>query len=91
MRASEVLQSATDHITLRGAHYGDPKVMQGRIAARLSSLLSFPIEDYEACLAMVEVKLARISESPDVLDHYIDACAYIAMSCELRTEEGLYV
>ena len=91
VKASEALQSATDIIGIRHRNYGDPKVMQGRIAARLTSLFSFPIEDYEAALAMVEVKLARIAESPDVLDHYVDGLAYLALACELKTEEGLYV
>ena len=92
MKASEVLQSATDIMQTRQRLYGSAKVNQGRIAARLTSLFSFPIEDYEACLAMVEVKLSRIQESPHVFDHYIDACAYLAMACELKnSEDELYV
>ena len=92
MKASEVLQSATDIMQIRQRDYGSPKINQGRISARLTNLFSFPIADYEACLAMVEVKLARIQESPHVIDHYIDACAYLSMACELKTEEDeLYV
>ena len=92
MKAKEVLQSATDVMQDRGAIYGHPKVNQDRIAKRLSNLLEFPIEDYQACLAMVEVKLSRIQESPGHLDSYIDACAYLALACELKTEENdLYV
>ena len=92
MKAKEVLQSATDVMQDRGAIYGHPKVNQDRIAKRLSNLLEFPIEDYQACLAMVEVKLSRIQESPNHIDSYIDACAYLALACELKTEENeLYV
>ena len=92
MKAKEVLQSATDVMQDRGAIYGHPKVNQDRIAKRLSNLLEFPIEDYQACLAMVEVKLSRIQESPGHLDSYIDACAYLALACELKTEENeIYV
>jgi hypothetical protein len=41
---------------------------------------------------MVEVKLSRIQESPSHIDSYIDACAYLALACELKTEEDeLYV
>jgi hypothetical protein len=88
MKAKEVLQSATDVMQDRGAIYGHPKVNQDRIAKRLSNLLEFPIEDYQACLAMVEVKLSRIQESPNHIDSYIDACAYLALACELKTEEN---
>jgi hypothetical protein len=92
MKAKEVLQSATAVMQDRGAIYGHPKVNQDRIAKRLSNLLEFPIEDYQACLAMVEVKLSRIQESPTHIDSYIDACAYLALACELKTEEDeLYV
>ena len=88
MKAKEVLQSASDVMQDRGSIYGHPKVNQDRIAKRLSNLLEFPIEDYQACLAMVEVKLSRIQESPGHLDSYIDACAYLALACELKTEEN---
>ena len=92
MKAKEILQSATDVMQDRGAIYGHPKVNQDRIAKRLSNLLEFPIEDYQACLAMVEVKLSRIQESPNHIDSYIDACAYLALACELKTEENeIYV
>ena len=88
MKAKEVLQSASDVMQDRGSIYGHPKVNQDRIAKRLSNLLEFPIEDYQACLAMVEVKLSRIQESPNHIDSYIDACAYLALACELKTEEN---
>jgi hypothetical protein len=88
MKAKEVLQSATDVMQDRGSIYGHPKVNQDRIAKRLSNLFEFPVKDYEACLAMVEVKLSRIQESPGHLDSYIDACAYLALACELKTEEN---
>lgn len=92
MNAKEVLLTATDIIGDRGAIYGSPKINQARIAARLSSLFDYPIADYQAALAMVEVKLARITETPNHIDSYIDACAYLAIACQLITEEDeLYV
>ena len=92
MKASEVLQSATDVIGQRGAIYGSPKVNHQRISARLSQLLEMPITDWQACLMMVEVKLSRIQETPNHVDSFIDSCAYLALACELLTEEDeLYV
>lgn len=86
MKASEVLQSATDVIGHRGAVYGTPKVNQQRISARLSQLLEMPITDWQACLMMVEVKMSRIQETPHHVDSFIDSCAYLALACELLTE-----
>lgn len=87
MKASEVLLSATDVIGHRGAIYGSPRTNHQRIAARLSQLLEMPITDWQACLMMVEVKLSRIQETSNHEDSFIDACAYLALACELRTEE----
>jgi hypothetical protein len=91
MIAKEVLLSATDAIGQRGAIYGHPRINQTRIAMRLQLLLETPITDYQACLALVEVKLSRIQESPHHIDSYIDACAYLALSCELATENDDYL
>lgn len=92
MKASEVLQSATDVIGQRGAVYGSPKINQQRISARLTQLLEMPITDWQACLMMVEVKLSRIQETARHEDSFIDACAYLALACELLTEDDeLYV
>lgn len=92
MKASEILLSATDVIGQRGRVYGHPRINQSRIAMRLQQMLEIPITDYQACLAMVEVKLARLQETPDHIDSYIDACAYLAIAAELSTEEDeLYV
>ena len=92
MKASEALKDAVEIIQNRGAVYGHPKINQGRISARLTNLFDFPITDAQACLAMVEVKLSRIQETPSHVDSYVDAIAYLAIALELATEEDeLYV
>lgn len=92
MKATEALINAIDIMQNRSNIYGHAKINQGRIASRLTCLFSFPITDYEACLAMVEVKLSRIQETPTHIDSYVDAIAYLSMAMELATEEDeLYV
>ena len=92
MKANDALLEAIDIMQDRGQVYGHPKINQGRIAARLSCLFDFPVTDVQAALAMVEVKLARITESPSHTDSYIDAIAYLAIALQLQTEEDeLYV
>jgi hypothetical protein len=91
MIAKEILLSATDAIGQRGAIYGHPRINQTRIAMRLQLLLETPITDYQACLALVEVKLSRIQESPHHIDSYVDACAYLALAAELATENDDYL
>jgi hypothetical protein len=92
MKATEALINAIDIMQDRGRIYGHPKINQGRIASRLSNLFDFPITDSQAALAMVEVKLSRIQETPSHIDSYVDCLAYIAIALELATEEDeLYV
>ena len=92
MKATEALINAIDLLQNRGQIYGHPRINQGRISARLSNLFDFPITDAQAALAMVEVKLSRIQETPSHTDSYIDAIAYLAIALQLQTEEDeLYV
>jgi len=92
MKATKALIDAIDIMQDRGRIYGHPKINQGRIASRLSNLFDFPITDTQAALAMVEVKLSRIQETPSHVDSYVDAIAYLAIALELATEEDeLYV
>jgi hypothetical protein len=92
MKATEALINAIDIMQDRGRIYGHPRINQGRISQRLSNLFDFPITDAQAALAMVEVKLSRIQETPSHVDSYVDCLAYIAIALELATEENeLYV
>jgi len=92
MKATEALINAIDIMQDRGRVYGHPRINQGRIAARLSNLLDSPITDFQAALAMVEVKLSRIQETPSHVDSYQDAICYLAIALELATtEDELYV
>jgi hypothetical protein len=92
MKATEALINAIDIMQDRGRIYGHPRINQGRIASRLTNLLDYPITDAQAALAMVEVKLSRIQETPSHIDSYVDCLAYIAIALELATEEDeLYV
>ena len=92
MKPSEILLMATDLISDRGQQYGHHKIMFARMAARFTNTIDFPVEDYQAALLMVEVKLARITESPNHLDSYLDAICYLSIALELQsTGDELYV
>jgi hypothetical protein len=87
MKATEALINAIDIMQDRGRIYGHPRINQGRIAERLSCLFEQKVTDSQAALAMVEVKLSRIQETPSHVDSYIDAIAYLAIAVQLQTEE----
>jgi hypothetical protein len=87
MKATEALINAIDIMQDRGKVYGHARVNFARQSARFSSVLSQEVTDSQAALLMVEVKLARITESPSHIDSYLDAICYLAISLELLTEE----
>jgi hypothetical protein len=92
MKATEALINAIDIMQDRGKLYGHPKINFARQSQRFSSLLSYPITDAQAALLMVEVKLARITESPGHFDSYLDALCYLAIALELQSNgDELYV
>jgi hypothetical protein len=87
MKATEALINAIDIMQDRGRIYGHPRINQSRIAARLSNLFDCEVTASQAALAMVEVKLARIQESPSHVDSYLDLIAYASIALQLQTEE----
>jgi hypothetical protein len=92
MRASEILLTATDTISQRGASYGHPADNMQHTAMLLSAYLQTPIHDYQVAGIMVLVKLARTNQSAQHLDSWIDLVSYGAIAGQLATEENeLYV
>jgi hypothetical protein len=70
----------------RDKNYGTPKVNHERIAALWSVVLETEISAAQVALCMAQVKVARLIESPEHLDSFIDAAAYMAISGEIATE-----
>jgi hypothetical protein len=92
MKASEILQSATDTISERGLSYGHPADNLQHTAMLLSAYLQMPIHDYQVAGIMVLVKLARTNQSAQHLDNWVDLCSYGAIGGQLAlTENELYV
>jgi len=83
LNANDVLNEAHDILLQREARYDDFHVTAIRTAA-LQSLIHEEHRSPESfCLDMVAVKLARIFNSPDYLDNYLDAICYLAEAAAL--------
>jgi hypothetical protein len=92
MKASEILQTATDTIAERGLTHGHPADNLQHTAMLLSAYLQMPIHDYQVAGIMVLVKLARTNQSAQHLDNWVDLCSYGSLGGQLATEENdLYV
>ena len=69
--------------TDRQKNYGEPLVNHQRIADIWSVLLGVEITPSQVALCMVGVKLARLVETPDHLDSFIDMAAYASIAGEI--------
>lgn len=84
MNREEILKEAI-HLTKtdRQKNYGTPLVNHQRIAAIWSVILEKEITPSQVALCMVGVKLARLVETPDHQDSFVDGCAYMAIAGEI--------
>lgn len=71
----------------RDKNYGSPLLNHQRIAAIWSVILQQDIRPDQVALCMVGVKLARLVETPNHLDSFIDGAAYMAIAGEIINEE----
>jgi len=83
-----LLSEAGDVIDARGAHYGSPEENWTRIANFWTVYLKDKLKDGEKitpidhALMMDLVKTARLMETPQHWDSYLDKCGYMAASVE---------
>ena len=73
--------------TDRNKNYGSPLTNHDRIARIWSVILKQDITPSQVALCMVGVKLARLVETPDHADSFIDGAAYLAIAAELAPEK----
>lgn len=83
MNANDVLNEAHDILLQREARYDDFHITAIRTAAIQSLIHESKRTPEQWCLDMVAVKLARIFNSPDHLDNYLDAICYLAEAAAL--------
>lgn len=70
--------------TDRQETYGDPYTNHKRIADLWSAYLEIEISPSQVALCLCLVKIARLIETPEHLDSYIDLAAYGAIAGELE-------
>ena len=88
MRANEVLNECHDILLQREERYDDFHSTAMRTASLISVIGEQRIAPEQWCLFMVATKLARIYNSPDHLDNYVDAICYLAQAAALvKTEK----
>ena len=71
----------------RNKNYGDPFTNHQRIAALWSVYLETEVSPDQAAIMLALVKIARLIETPDHLDSFIDGAAYFSIAGEIAHRE----
>jgi hypothetical protein len=71
----------------RNKNYGSPLTNHERIASLWSTYLETQIRPDQVAICMALVKVARLIQTPDHLDSYIDGAAYMAIAGEIVSED----
>jgi len=88
MKREELLQKASDLVNGdRAAVYGDAWDNHSRIARIWSGILGQHIKPEQVYMCMIGLKLARLANTPEHLDSWIDVAGYAALGGEGLTEK----
>ena len=82
MNREQLLKEALKVVSHRGKDYGDIKTNHERIAALWSVILEKEVKATDVALCMVAVKMARLIETPDHQDSWVDIAGYSATGSE---------
>lgn len=82
MKHTEIINGALDVLKPRGAAYGDVRENHEHIASLASTLTKKELSARDIALVLLAVKLGRMTTSPEMADHYVDAINYLAFAGE---------
>ena len=81
----EALQAAMAAVAERGESYGDVRQNHQRIAQMWSVVFGQEVTPEQVVMAMTCMKIARLIETPDHEDSWVDICGYGACGAEVAT------
>lgn len=86
--STEILTLAAAAIEDRAPRYGDVTMMARRAAEIASAMLENDVTARDVLTVLLAVKFARLQESQQHLDSYVDAAAYVALIAQVAGAEG---
>lgn len=89
MKKEQILDKAKELISNeRLKHYGPPKENFARIAKIWTAILGTEIRPSHVALCMIGLKIARLQETPNHDDSWIDLAGYAACGSEVSCTSG---
>ena len=86
-RAKDLLTDAADIIDERSRTHGHYDLTMLRTAKLWTDFLEREIDPMDVAICMALVKLARVMETRNVHDNFLDAVAYFAIAGELAVKD----
>ena len=83
MNGPELLEHAADLVTRRRREYGEPVDVFEAIAKRWSSVFRTEVSAPQVVIALIDVKLVRLSRNPKHLDSIMDIAGYAGCLAEV--------
>ena len=92
MNKQQLLETALATVIDRGGNYGDVYINHERIAVMWTVIFGVEVKAAQVAMAMTALKLARLVETPDHQDSWIDIAGYAAIGSECvdgqKTDDG---
>jgi hypothetical protein len=86
MNGPELLEHAAGLIARRRREYGEPVDVFEAIAKRWSSVFRTEVSAAQVVIALLDVKLVRLSSDPKHLDSIVDVAGYAAVLREVTRD-----
>jgi hypothetical protein len=86
MNGPELLEHAADVVSRRRREYGEPADVFGAVTKRWSLVFGIKITAAQVVIALLDLKLARLSRDPKHLDSIIDVAGYAAILREVTRD-----
>jgi hypothetical protein len=86
MNGPELLEHAAGVVTRRRREYGEPATIFEAVAKRWSSIFGIDISAGQVVLALLDLKLVRLSSNPKHLDSIVDVAGYAAVLREVTRD-----
>jgi hypothetical protein len=88
MKRGKILATARDYISGdRDRDYGGARDNFTRIGRLWAEIFGHPVTPEQVALCMNQVKVARLVNTPDHQDSWVDAAGYMALGGEIATEK----
>lgn len=83
MKANTLLRTAAETLKKRGKDYGTMRENHQRIADIWTVIMQTEVTPEQVALCMAGVKMARLVQSPDHEDSWLDLAGYAAVGAEI--------